>query len=159
MKRTAAVLFLALFACSVSLSAQAQGMMSMADDEASVWSFIQEQWQASADKDMAAFEATLHDRLMSWSMQVPTPRDKAATMKWQRYSTENSTELVRELVPLGIIVEGNVAVAHYIYSVASENRDGERETTHGRYTDVLVRDGDGWMFLAWQGGDDPSDDD
>jgi hypothetical protein len=26
---------------------------------------------------------------------------------------------------------------------------------HGRYMDVLVKEGGRWLFLAWTGGDDP----
>ena len=51
-------------------------------------------------------------------------------------------------------VHGDVAVAHYLYTSANEDKDGAGETDNGRYTDVLVRGEDGWKFLAWHGGDD-----
>ena len=54
-----------------------------------------------------------------------------------------------------VFVVGSTAVAHYYYSTAAEDREGERETTHGRYTDVLVKQDGRWMFIAWRGGDDP----
>ena len=31
----------------------------------------------------------------------------------------------------------------------------EREAVTGRYTDVLLKEGGSWRFLAWAGGDDP----
>jgi hypothetical protein len=31
----------------------------------------------------------------------------------------------------------------------------QRENFTGRYTDVLVKEGGRWLFLAWSGGDDP----
>jgi hypothetical protein len=71
---------------------------------------------------------------------------------------ENSTALLQELYPVGIIVHGNTAVAHYFYSQASENRKGERETVHGHYTDILVKENGTLQFLAWSGGDNPTDD-
>jgi len=40
-------------------------------------------------------------------------------------------------------------------SLARESYKKERATVHGRYTDVFVKDGGRWLFLAWTGGDDP----
>jgi len=38
----------------------------------------------------------------------------------------------------------------------ADTRNGkERETVTGHYTDVLVKEGGRWLFLAWAGGDDP----
>ena len=59
-----------------------------------------------------------------------------------------------ELYPLAITVDGDVAVAHYLYSVAFRDKEGQIEVSNGRYTDVLVRKEDGWKFIAWHGGDD-----
>jgi ketosteroid isomerase-like protein len=111
------------------------------------------------EEDATWPERFLHESFLGWDNENPAPRDKASTDKWSRYNDENSTTLMQELSPIGIVVHGNTAVAHYFYSEASENRKGERETTHGRYTDVLVRDGGTWRFLAWQGGADPDNDD
>jgi len=54
-----------------------------------------------------------------------------------------------------VTIPGNVAVAQYRYQVASENYRKERETVTGCYTDVFIRDGNRWLFIAWAGGDDP----
>jgi len=83
------------------------------------------------------------------------PRDKSSTKRWTKYGEANSKTLEQELNPVGIVVEGSVAVVHYYYSEAVENRKGERETAHGRFTDILVKDGQRWLFLAWRGRVDP----
>ena len=44
---------------------------------------------------------------------------------------------------------------YYYYYLASENNKGERETAHGRFTDVLLKTSTGWRFIAWRGDDDP----
>jgi hypothetical protein len=41
-----------------------------------------------------------------------------------------------------------------MFSTAFKAKDGEVEMNNGRYTDVLVRNEDGWKFVAWHGGDD-----
>jgi ketosteroid isomerase-like protein len=62
--------------------------------------------------------------------------------------------IAHELYPLSIVVRGDVAVAHYLYSSATRLTDENIEVGNGRYTDVLVRTEDGWKFLSWHGGKD-----
>ena len=76
-------------------------------------------------------------------------------MRWSRYSSATSTVLEQELFPISVTITGNLAVVQYRYQLATENYKKERETVTGRYTDVLVREGGRWLFIAWAGGDDP----
>jgi ketosteroid isomerase-like protein len=55
---------------------------------------------------------------------------------------------------MAIVIHGDVAVAHYLYTSAFENKDGEVEVNNGRYSDILIHTQDGWKFLSWHGGDD-----
>ena len=128
------------------------------DEQIEVWKVIEAQWKASMEKDATWPDKYLHEKLLAWSDENPMPRDKSSMGKWVRYGMENSTALLQELYPVGIVVHGNTAVAHYFYSQASENRKGERETVHGHYTDILVKENGTWQFLAWSGGDNPTDD-
>jgi hypothetical protein len=66
-----------------------------------------------------------------------------------------TTVLEQELFPITVTITGNIAVAQYRYSIARENFKKEREAVTGRFTDVLVKEGGRWLFLAWAGGDDP----
>ncbi len=73
---------------------------------------------------------------------------------WTRFNSEQNKGLTHELYPLSIVVHGDMAVAHYLYTMAVQTRDKQTVMTNGRYTDVLVRDGTTWKFLSWHGGDD-----
>jgi ketosteroid isomerase-like protein len=75
---------------------------------------------------------------------------------WNKFDLESSAEkmLRHELYPLSIVVHDDVAVAHYLYTSASELKDGSIKMSNGRYTDILVRTEDGWKFLSWHGGAD-----
>ena len=77
-----------------------------------------------------------------------------STRMWDRFESTQGKAVAHELYPLSIVVHGNVAVAHYLYTNAFEDKDGDVEVSNGRYTDVLVRTDSGWKFLAWHGGDD-----
>lgn len=142
----------ALLVPSFSPSVEAQ---TWSAEQLEVWAFVQADWDASMQKDPGRAERNLHSSFQGWGNDIPAPRDREWTARWNRYADENTTTLIQQLTPLAIVVDGNTAVAHYLYSTATEDRKGDRETTHGRYTDVMVRDGTGWRFLAWAGGDDP----
>ncbi len=127
---------------------------TLSDQQVEVWKVIESDWKAYMEKDQATVDKNRHERLLRWEYGEPAPINKASDQKWNRYNMENTTTLVQELYPVGIVVHGNTAVAHYFYTVVSENKKGERRTRHGKYTDVLVKDDSTWRFLAWHGGDD-----
>ena len=147
-----AVLLVSLIALVLPVTAAAQDWSA---EQTEVWNTILAQWEASKAKDLTWVERSLHPSFLGWTDEIPMPRDKASVDKWFRYGSENSQGLMQELYPAGIVVVGSMAVAHYYYSTAAEDRDGKRKTTHGRYTDVLINQNGKWMFIAWRGGDDP----
>ena len=124
------------------------------DDEADVLLTIEREWEASRKDDHDEVEAMLTDNFMAWEKNSPAPRGKQSTVRWNRLVDEMGKTLRYELYPLAITVDGDVAVAHYLYSVAFRDKEGKIEVTNGRYTDVLIRKEDGWKFIAWHGGDD-----
>lgn len=135
--------------CSAAASAQDGG-----NDQADVWATVELQWNAEAKGDEKWIEKLLTDDFSGWSNSAPAPRGKASTAMWDRYSDTLGKLAAHELYPLAIVVHGDMAVAHYLYSSAFEDKDGEVEMNNGRYTDVLVRSEDGWKFISWHGGDD-----
>ena len=152
------IVFLCLVVGVALFSSSAAYSQTWSSEQTEVWDVIKAQWKASSAKE-SWVDQFLADDFQGWNRDTPAPRDKMSQAKWDRYSNENSTSLVNELSPLRIVVHGSTAVAHYYYSTAAEDREGKRETTHGRYTDILVKDGGSWRFIAWQGGDDPGGDD
>jgi len=150
MRRAAVLAALIVLVLPGSATAQDWG-----PDETEVWNTIVAQWEASKAEDLTWPARMLHPSFLGWSDEVPMPRSQAAVEKWQRYSSENSQTLVQELYPVGIVVVGSTAVAHYYYSTAAEDREGKHKTTHGRYTDVLTKQDGKWIFIAWRGGDNP----
>ena len=116
-----------------------------------VWTMISEAWKA----DMAEEEWVqkfVHEKAMGWGPENPTPRNKSSIDRWSRYNHETGDVLEYELALLRLVVHGDTAVAHYYSSVAIQKVGAESpETEHTRWTDVLVRDGGTWQFIAWHG--------
>ena len=124
------------------------------DDAANIWVIIEEQWNADEKGDKRWPERLLTDDFSGWDKSSPAPRSKSSTIYWNRFSERQGETVAHELYPLSILVRGDTAIAHYLYTTAFETRDGEIEVTNGRFTDVLVRTDEGWKFLSWHGGAD-----
>jgi len=122
-------------------------------DEAAVWSAVERQWRAVQGDDASWVEEMLSGDFVGWPTESPAPRNKTSTRLWNDFDSRQTELLEFELYPLSIIVHGNMAVVHYLYTAARE-ADDEVTTRNGRFTDVLVRDDDDWKFIAWHGGDD-----
>ncbi len=129
-----------------------------ADDYVDVWSVIEEQWEASQRGDRRWVEQLLSADFIGWPKNSPAPRDKASTRMWNDFETKQSKGLAHELYPLSTVIHGDMAVAHYLFTNATENSEGETEVANGRFTDILVRIDGEWKFIGWHGGDDDSDD-
>lgn len=71
---------------------------------------------------------------------------------WARFNSDQNKGLAHELYPLSIVVHGDMAVVHYLYTMAIQTKTRQTEVSNGRYTDVLVRDESGWQFISWHGG-------
>jgi hypothetical protein len=139
--------------CSAQLLGQ-----KWSEEQKEVLSIVEAQWKASMEKDATWPDKFLHNNFLGWSNDNPMPRDKSSIKKWERYDSENSTTLLFELYPLGIAMQGNTAVVHYFYSHATESKKDGRKTVVGYFTDILVKENGTWQFLAWQGGEKPTND-
>lgn len=124
------------------------------DDSTNVWIAVEAQWDAKENGDEKWIDRMLSDRFFGWTKEAPAPRSKSSTKTWDRFNDQQGEMVAHELYPLEIVVEGDTAIAHYLYSSAFKKTNGEIETTHGRYTDILVRTDDGWRFLGRHGGAD-----
>ena len=152
LNRIVSVITISLVLGAVAGEASAQ---ALSPEQQEIWKVEQQQWNMDAAKDMSWMETLLHPNLRFWETGAPMPRDKASLKQWSRYSAETTTTLEHEILPISATITGNVAVVQYYYIIARENYKKERETVTGHYTDVLVKEGGRWLFVAWAGGDDP----
>ena len=123
-------------------------------DQAGVWAVVEKQWNAVEAGDKKWMDELLAEDFTGWPKNAPAPRNKASTKMWNRFNESQGTVVAHELYPLAILIHDDVAVAHYLYTSAYKNKEGDVEMNNGRYSDVLVRTGDGWKFLSWHGGAD-----
>ena len=124
------------------------------DDEADVMFAVEAQWDANENGDKKWIDNMLMGGFYGWAKGTPAPRSVSSTRMWDRFNSEQGKMVAHELYMLGVVIEGDTAIVHYLYSSAYQPKDGEIEMRNGRYTDVLVRTDSGWKFLAWHGGAD-----
>jgi len=124
-------------------------------EQQEVWKLEELQWKMAKDKDLSWMDKMVHPNLTYWENGQPAPQNKASLQRWNRYMSTLGEVLEQELYPVSIVITGNIAVVQYHYQLARENLKKEREMIFGRYTDILVKEGNRWLFIAWSGGDDP----
>lgn len=141
---------IAFFAVAGSAPAQ-----TWTPEQQEIWQLEAQQWQMSKDEDLSWIEKLAHPALSYWETGQEMPQNRASLSRWNRYAAASNTVLEQEIFPISLTITGNVAVAHYHYQIVREGYDKKRETVQGRYTDVLIKEGGRWQFIAWTGGDDP----
>ncbi len=146
---------LVVFVACLMLLVTGASAQTLTAEQQEVWRLEEQQWQMAKDKDITWIDKMVHPNLSYWDVDQPAPQTKASLLRWNRYNNSNATVLEQELFLNSITITGNIAVAQYRYSIARENYKKERETVTGRYTDVLVKEGGRWLFIAWAGGEDP----
>jgi hypothetical protein len=153
--RIVSVAALSLALCAFSGAAAAQTWTA---EQQEIWKFEEQQWKSEAAKDASWIDTMVHPNLRYWSTSDPMPRDRASLKRWSRLGYEDSTVREQEIFPISATITGDVAVVQYRYMIARENYKKERETVTGHYTDVLIKENGRWLFLAWEGGEDPKED-
>jgi len=124
------------------------------DDQAAVWSAVETIWSAQESDDDDWVEEMLSADFMGWPHNSPAPRSKSSVRMWHRFDQEQTNGITHELYPLSIVVHGDMAIVHYLYTNAVQTKDKKTDVSSGRYTDVLVRDDGAWKFISWHGGND-----
>jgi hypothetical protein len=140
---------------ALAVFGSAASAQTWSPEQQEIWRFEEQQWKMAKDKDLSWIDKMVHPNLNYWDVDQVAPRNKASLTRWNRYSNANSTVLEQELFPVSATITGNIAVVQYRYTIARENYKKERETVSGRYTDILVKENNRWLFIAWAGGDDP----
>lgn len=118
------------------------------DPQKEVWALVEQSWVDDVAENGKWPADYLHANYSAWSDDTAAPRGSASSIKWSRYSDENSTTLQYEVSPEAIAIAGGTAVVHYNVTLVTENHEGKRNSSVGRITEILVRDGKSWKWLG-----------
>ena len=128
--------------------AQAQ---EWSDEQQEVWAAEVACWEArSVDEIMPCF----HDDFVGWGI----PNNGVTTTKADRRpgfarTFETEENIFLQLIPVDIIVRGDMAVIMYVANYATRDRAGVEKNYSERWTDVMLNDGGRWSWISDHGAD------
>ncbi len=124
-------------------------------EQAEVWEAIEACDGLAREKRIEEFMDCIHDDFSGWLNSQPVPRGKDSFEKIGRYFVTTRDVVAGELRPIDILVYGNFAVIHYFYITVTKDEDGDEDYSQGRWTDIMVKEGGKWRWIADHGGDRP----
>ena len=122
------------------------------EEQKEVWKNVETYSDLSAKRDLEGFMGYFHDDYSGWNNQNALPANKASRRKFISHYFETTTVLVYDLQPVGINIHDNVAIVHYYYSVVFKDVEGKEKEGSGRWTDILIKQGDKWVMIGDHGG-------
>lgn len=146
--RMAMILVLVPLLGSLSLKAQ-----EWTPVQQEVWNNVNAYWTLMAKGDIDGFLGYFHKDYVGWDTDDPIPGNKESASKWLHFMSQYNKVLIYELKPLTIKVYGDFAFAHYYYYMMNEV-DGKRTPEMGRWTDILMKQGDKWLMIGDHGGEE-----
>lgn len=120
-------------------------------EQREVWAFIEDCNAQFVAKNEAGVLDCFHDDFSGWRYGDTVPRTKQTIAEFLPIDLEGES-LALDLRPISIRVFGNFAIAHYFLSEASRNASGEVERQQMIWTDVLLKQGNRWYWVADHGG-------
>jgi ketosteroid isomerase-like protein len=142
-------LLLAIFLSVATSSAIAQ---EWSPTQKAVWQNVQDYWKPFAAGDAAGMLSYFHTDYLGWDVNEPLPGTKSDTEKGLNHFLKSNSIVMYTIKPVGINVKGNVAIVHYYYQMTIKNAEGKENGTSGRWTDVLIKQGDKWLLIGDSGG-------
>ena len=147
--KKSSLLMLTLVAGSLVLSPAIVRAQEMGGEEMEVWERGEACWRTSEiDPLMNCF----HDDYEGWAAGSTVPLTKAHRRPFFERGFETSENVFVHLIPLSVTVRGDVAIMIYVATSTSRNKEtGEETTATQRWTDVMVKDGGTWSYIADHG--------
>ncbi|MGB5624813.1 MAG: hypothetical protein WBM61_03700 [Woeseiaceae bacterium] len=137
----------AIAACLFTVSVNAQEP-SWNDAQTEVWALVEQSWVDDVAENGKWPTDYIHDNYVSWGDGDAAPRYKDSAIAWNRFGDESSNTLMYEVSPEAIAIVDGTAVVHYNVTTVTEDSKGERNASVGRITEVLVRVGRSWKWIA-----------
>lgn len=133
---------------SVALLSMPLQAQEWSEAQKAVWKNVETYWALGAAQDLEGVMAYFHTDYLGWNDQDALPGDKTSTRKWFEHRLKTTKTLVQEIKPVGIKIHGNIAIVHYYFSTIIKDAEGKEKSTSGRWTDILIKQGDKWVMIG-----------
>jgi ketosteroid isomerase-like protein len=118
-----------------------------------IWKNVNDYWSLLAKGDIDGFASYIHADYVGWDNESVLPGTKEEGKKWLDFGKQGGEKiLLYEIKPLTIKIYGDVAFVHYYYTMIKQNGEGKKSPEAGRWTDILLKQGNKWMMIGDHGG-------
>ena len=137
-----------VFAVVVLLPVSAKGQDWTAE-QMEAWTWEVACWEStSLESTMACF----HEDFIGWGLGSDSPTSKADRVPLFAESFDTTERVSTDLKPLAITIRGTTAILVYEATTVTRNKEsGEETTAVERWTDVAVKEGGTWFWIADHG--------
>ena len=122
------------------------------DAQKEVWKNVEAYQELATKRDVEGFLSYVHADVSGWIYSDALPADKATFRKWITHSFQTRKRLVNVVKPVAIKIHGNVAIVHYHYSRLIKDAEGKEKFHIGRWTHILMKQGNKWVMIGAHGG-------
>jgi len=122
------------------------------EQQKEVWKNVETYWDLDTKRDVEGFLNYFHSDYSGWINRSALPSSKGQVGKWIAHGFETTKVLVSEIKPVAIKIHGNIAIVHYYYSRLVKDVEGKQRSRNGRWTDILMKQGDKWVLIGDHGG-------
>jgi len=146
------LIFLTVGMCLLISSAQVQAQ-TWSPAEKEVLQAIDDCLRAYKEENLEAWMACAHDDFVGFRYGSPNTWNNADLLKNVNWENEDLIEWW--IKPLAIRIVGDVAIIHYYGYSLDRDKDGKETRSRSRWTDIMVKQGGKWVWIADHGGSDP----
>lgn len=122
-----------------------------------VWKNVETYWDLQMKGDLEGFMSYFHDDYRGWNYGAALPSGKATVRKFVKHAMETSKILVQDIKPVAIQIYGNIAFVDYYWDRVVKDAEGKEKSHSGRWTDILIKQGDRWVMIGDHGGQTSKD--
>jgi ketosteroid isomerase-like protein len=122
------------------------------EEQKEVWKNVEKSWDMYAKQDLEGNLAYFHDDYSGWWDRNALPVNKAFVRKNAVHEFKTFKVLIYNIQPVAINIHGNVAIVQFYWSNVIKDAEGKEQNGSGRWTDILMKEGDNWFLIGDHGG-------
>lgn len=122
-----------------------------------VWKNVEAYWALDAAGKTDDFLAYFSSDYVGWNWRSALPGDKETVRKFVSHDHQVTKTLVYHIQPVAIKIHDNIAFVHYYWTQISQSAGDKEKYSNGRWTDILMKQGDKWVLIGDNGGTSKND--
>ena len=157
MRRFTSISFVLAVFCFMLLSSIPLFAQEWSAAQKEVWKNVEAYTALNTQRNLEGFLEYFHTDYCGWDYENALPINKTWIRKFIEYNWKTTKIVFSDIKPVAIKIHGDVAFVHYYYTMVSKNTEGKEKSVSGRWTDILMKQGDKWVMIGDHGGQTSKD--